>query len=389
MNQSAESARGARAPDPEAGPEAVRGYRSLALAILTLVLVVLCVYLAVPYLPALAWGVALAVIAWPLQTWVLRRVPRRGFATAVTTAVVVVLIVVPGLFVAYHLAREAGDAADRSRAEGGTVRDKLADTPGVGGAVAWLERVGVNVDHEVHKAVQTYTRDLSAIAEGSLMGLVQFAVAMFILFHILHDREALLRRVRALLPMTREESDRVTHSAAGSVHANLHATLVTSVIDGLSGGLMFWLLGLPSPVTWGVVMFFLSFLPLLGTWLVWLPATAFLALSGQWGSALILFAWGVASSVIVDNVIYVWIAGNHMRLHQVPALIAFLGGLSIFGVSGMILGPGILAVTVAVLDVWHDRATAADVADGQGAPAESPARSGSKGSRRAEAVPAG
>ena len=109
------------------------------------------------------------------------------------------------------------------------------------------------------------------------MGLVQFAVAMFILFHILLDREALLGRVRGLLPMSRVEGDQVVRGAADSVHANLHATLVTSVIDGLSGGLMFWLLGLPSPVTWGAVMFFLSFLPLLGTWIVWLPAAGFLA----------------------------------------------------------------------------------------------------------------
>src|SRR4029079_19319578 len=119
---------------------------------------------------------------------------------------------------------------------------------------------------------------------------------------------------------------------------------------------MFWLLGLPSPVTWGVVMFFLSFLPLLGTWLIWIPAAVFLALSGAWSFALILIGWGVASSIVVDNVIYVRIAGDRMRLHQVPALLAFLGGLAVFGVSGMILGPGILSVTVAVLEVWHHRA---------------------------------
>jgi predicted PurR-regulated permease PerM len=116
------------------------------------------------------------------------------------------------------------------------------------------------------------------------------------------------------------------------------------------------LLGLPSPVTWGVVMFFLSFLPLLGTWIVWLPAALVLGLSGLWLNAFGLLMWGIASSVVVDNIIYVRIAGERMRLHQVPALLAFLGGLAVFGVSGMILGPAILAVTVAVLDVWHQRA---------------------------------
>jgi predicted PurR-regulated permease PerM len=347
-------------PATEASPaETARGYRSTALALLTLALIALCVILLLPFLPALAWGVALAVIAWPLQSWMIRHVHRRTLAAGLTTAVIIILIVVPGLFVVYQLSREAATTADQMRGEKPetAVRDRLAGTPGAGATLQWLERVGVNVDREVHRAIERYTRDLSALVEGSLMGLVQFAVAMFILFHILLDREALLGRVRGLLPMSRVEGDQVVKSAADSVHANLHATLVTSVIDGLSGGLMFWLLGLPSPVTWGAVMFFLSFLPLLGTWIVWLPAAGFLALSGLWLNAFILLAWGIASSAIVDNIIYVRIAGDRMRLHQVPALLAFLGGLAVFGVSGMILGPGILAVTVAILDVWHHRAT--------------------------------
>jgi predicted PurR-regulated permease PerM len=155
--------------------------------------------------------------------------------------------------------------------------------------------------------------------------------------------------------MNREESDRVFQGFADSVHANLHATLVTSVIDGVGGGLMFWLLGVPSPVMWGVVMFFLSFLPIVGTWLVWLPAAAYLALTGHVAGAVILIAWGVASLIVVDNFIYVRIAGDRMHLHQVPALLAFVGGLAVFGATGMILGPAMLAVTVAVLEVWHRR----------------------------------
>jgi len=343
----------------ESPADIARGYRPIALALLTLALVSLCIVLLLPFLPALAWGVALAVIAWPLQSWMLRNVPRRNLATVLTTAVVLVLIVGPGLFVVFQLSREAAATAEHIRgapSETG-LRDKLADAPGTGAAVEWLERVGVNVDREVHRAIQENTRDMTSLVQGSLLGIVQFAVAMFILFHILLDREWLRNRARELLPMSRAESDHVMKSAANSVHANLHATLITSVIDGLGGGLMFWLFGLPSPVTWGVVMFVLSFLPLLGTWIVWLPAAAVLTLGGLWLNALGLLAWGIASSVVVDNIIYVRIAGDRMRLHQVPALLAFLGGLAVFGVSGMILGPGILAVTVALLDVWHQRAT--------------------------------
>jgi predicted PurR-regulated permease PerM len=131
--------------------------------------------------------------------------------------------------------------------------------------------------------------------------------------------------------------------------------MITSLIDATGGGLMFWLLGLPSPALWGSVIFVLSILPVLGAGLVWAPAAAYLAVSGQWLHSGGLLAWGVLSFLIVDNIVYVRLAGERMKMHQVPALFAFLGGLAVFGMSGMILGPAILAVTVAFLEVWQRR----------------------------------
>ena len=341
----------------ETPAETARGYRPTALALLTLVLIALCVILLFPFLPALAWGIALAVVAWPVQTWISRHVPHALVSTALTTLLVLLVIVLPGLFVAYHLTLEAAGAAERmSGGQSDTVvRDTLAGSPVAAGVVDWLERVGVNVDREVRRIVEANTRDLSALVQGSLMGIVQFAVAMFILFHLLLDREVLLVRVRAFLPMTADETDRVVKSAADSIHANLYANFVTSLIDGIGGGIVFYLVGVPSPVTWGAVMFFLSFIPMFGTWIAWGPAAVYLALIGNWTGTLVMAAWGLVSMFVIGNLIYTWLAGRRMRLHPVATLLAFLGGLTVFGVSGIILGPGIVAVTVAILDVWHRR----------------------------------
>jgi len=112
-------------------------------------------------------------------------------------------------------------------------------------------------------------------------------------------------------------------------------------------------------VTWGVVMFILSILPILGTFIVWAPAAFYLLLVGNWPGALALVGWGVGSWVVTDNIIYVRLAGDRMRMHQVPALIAFLGGLAVFGVSGMIIGPAIAAATISLLDLWRTRSAAA------------------------------
>jgi predicted PurR-regulated permease PerM len=356
-------------PDREAAPAAVpspkvegpltsgRPLRPVALAILTLALIYLCFKLAVPLLPALTWAFALAIIAWPLHAWIGRHVPGRTLPAILSTAAVVVLILIPGLFVSYELAREATSAAEqmKERSAEGVLRQSMEKTPGLHRVVEWSDRVGVDVDGGVRRLVAEYTQDASYLIQGSVAAILQAVIGLFVLYHLFRDRAALMESVRRMVPLTRDESDQVFKRAADSVYANLYATVITSIIDGVGGGLMFWAVGLPSPVLWGVVMFVLSILPILGTGMVWVPAGAYLALIGQWPQALALCAWGLAGWVVVDNYLYVELAGNRMRLHEVPAMIAFLGGLAVFGASGMIIGPALLAVTVAVLEVWHHR----------------------------------
>jgi predicted PurR-regulated permease PerM len=328
------------------------GYRLLSLAGLTVVLVVLCVVLSVPFLPAITWGVALAIIAWPLHRWISRHVERPGLAAALSTLAVVVLILVPGMFVAYQLAREA---AVQGLPPTNELRARMVTTPVLHEVVAWMDSMGIDIEAESRKFIATYTRDVTSLIQGSLASAVQFLVAVFILFYLFKDRGLFLFGLRDLLPLSPAESNRVLTRAADSVHANLYASLLTSLIDAVGGGLMFWYLGLPTPLLWAVVMFVMAILPIVGAGLVWLPAVAYFALNGQIQSALLLLTWGVATFVLVDTLLYIRLAGKRMRIHEVPAMIAFLGGLAVFGVSGMILGPAILAVTVAFLEVWRGR----------------------------------
>jgi predicted PurR-regulated permease PerM len=119
--------------------------------------------------------------------------------------------------------------------------------------------------------------------------------------------------------------------------------------------LMFALLGIPGAVLWGVAMGVLAIVPVLGAFVIWLPAAAVLALQGQWGKALILTGWGTVVVGLIDNLLYPMLVGKEMRLHTLPVFIAIVGGLVIFGGAGIVLGPVILAATVAILDVLRQR----------------------------------
>ncbi|WP_435017332.1 AI-2E family transporter [Tundrisphaera sp. TA3] len=333
------------------------GLRPMALATLTLTLIVLCVMLAYPVLPAITWGLALAILAYPMHRLIARYVTWPGLAAGISSGVVVAVIVGTMVFVTYQLTKEAQTAVRKSEADAGkgTLLEKAKQAKFVGPGIRWLEGTGMDVEKEVMARVEGATKDVKSLAQGSIAALVQFLVAIFILFYLLKEPGIFLDGMKDVLPLTESESDHLFTRATDSIHANLYATLITSIIDTVGFGVLFWWAGFPAWVLWTAVMFLLSLLPILGSGVVWVPAIGYLALQGHYGQAAVLLAWGIFTFTLIDNALYARIAGSRMSLHEVPSLIAFLGGLVIFGMSGIILGPLILAVAVGLLEIWKGR----------------------------------
>ena len=149
------------------------------------------------------------------------------------------------------------------------------------------------------------------------------------------------------------------------IYATVYGTLTVSAVQGCLGGLMFWWLGVPAPILWGVVMAVLSLFPMAGSFLVWFPTATWFALQGDWTRATILVAWGATVIGLVDNLLYPLLVGREMRLHTLLVFFAIVGGVLAIGASGLILGPVLLAVTTTLLGVWRARTVA-------GRPAEIP-----------------
>lgn len=326
--------------------------RLLALAALTAILVGLCALLAAPLLPALTLSAALAVLAWPAHERLNRWTGRPGLAALATTAVVGGVLVGAGVFVTYQLVRTAA-AAEHSdnRTPGRVARDAASQAPVPEPLAAWAGRTADEVDRHVREAAGR----AGGLVCGSIQAVVQLAVALFLLFHLLRDRARLLEGVRGLLPLSRGEADRVFARTAEAVHANLYANGVTSAIDAAIGALVFWAVGLPSPAVWAAVIFVASLVPPFGAILVWVPATLYLGLTGRWPESGAVLTYGLVTWALVDNLLYARLAGGRAGMHPAVALLAVLGGVTVFGAVGLVLGPAVLAVTSAVLEVWRGR----------------------------------
>ena len=358
----------ARRPQPRTRRSFADEVRLACLAALSLATVWALWKIGRPFLGALTWAAVLALVAAKPHRWIASRVRRPGLAAGLTTALVTLVIVIPFAFVAVSLYRVGRDAAGtvRKQIEDGTWRSRVEGRP-VLGRVAGMVEKQVKEMGQGGGGAPSGGGDAGGGDQGgggggiprvlgtTVRGAMEMLVTVFALFFFIRDGPEIRRLIKSLLPLGNREADRMITRVSDTVYATTWGTVVVAVIQGALGGLMFWWLGLPAPVLWGTVMALLAIIPVLGAFIVWVPAAIYLALDGEVGKAVILAAWGGIVVALVDNFLYPVLVGNRMRLHTLAVFIAILGGLSLFGASGLVLGPAALAVAVELRRVWRRR----------------------------------
>ena len=373
---------------------------ALALVVLTGVVIFLCYRLTIPFLPALAWALALAVMTHPLHHRLKSWIPYPNLAALLAVIMVALLIVAPVVFVTRQLVNEVGKYSLLLQRElnTGEWREKLSGNPRLRFAVPWIEaQLGLTrrevpastdapdapdgtstssstegaepaampkgVSSGQHAATMI-TQGVGSVVTGSIWLVMQLFITLLTLFFFFRDRREALGVLRSLLPLSNDESDEVFKRVDDTIHATIYGSLAVAMIQGTMGGLMFWWLGLPAPLMWGAIMGLLAVVPVLGAFVVWTPTAAYLAMQGEWGKALVLAAWGAFAIGLIDNFLYPFLVGKRMRFHTLVVFIAIVGGLALFGASGLILGPLLLAIGDALWDVWRRRTAYGGTIDG-------------------------
>ena len=340
---------------------------TLVLLALTVIALYLCYLIAKPFLPALTWALALGVVARPMHHWIARKIPYRNLAAAASVALVTVLILAPVVLLTWQILSQASHYAsylehiDQAVIEE-HVQDFVSQHPRLESLVEWVRR-NVDIEETLRRTFTGAGGDLSSTVSGSIWVGAQLLIALLVLFFLFRDEPQALAAVREVLPLTSEEKDEVLARADDTIHATIYGTVVVAAVQGLLGGLMFWWLGLPAPILWGLVMGLLAIVPYLGAFVIWAPAAVWLAMQGEFGKAIVLTLWGSIVVGLIDNLLYPIMVGKRLRQHTLIAFIAIIGGLAVFGASGIVLGPVIVTMTGALLNIWWRRTTAGHAAD--------------------------
>lgn len=348
-------------PSQDLKPDSRSHLQSFVLLVFTAIGIVICYLVAAPFVPAIAWSLALAVLFTPLQHWLEAKLKRPSLAAIVSVFLIALIVVVPVSFVGQKLGAQAAKGAElvETKVDSGEWRQAIAAQPRLAPIADRIEQE-IDLPGTVKSLASWFSKTAGTIVKGSVVQAIDFCLTFYLLFFFLRDRTLALEATRSLSPLSDTEMDLLYGRVSDTIHATVYGTLAVSTVQGVLGGLMFWWLGLPAALLWGVVMALLAIVPVLGAFVVWIPAALFLALEGSWGKALILTLWGVVVVGTIDNLLRPVLVGNRLKLHTVLAFISVVGGLMLFGPAGLILGPVALTITTVLLEIWRKPAANAE-----------------------------
>ncbi len=330
--------------------------------IVVVALIALALYwMLAPFWGAMAWGIGLAFLLMPIQHWLAQRLNKRpSLAAGILTLLVPVLLAGPllslGLAFASQIAELATHLQQQPLRFNASLLSQLERYPLIGSLAEWLRQHLTASTEQLQgwlvNAVQLLMKSLAATGGNFLLNAlnsaIHFFMMLFLLFFFLRDGRQMLARAVRLVPMEPFHRNDLLKLIGDTTRAVVYGEVMTAIAQGALVGIGFAIAGLPSAVVFGVLAAFLALLPMVGAAFVWVPAVIYLAATSEWGWAIFLLIWGSGVSV-ADNLLRPLLISRHAPVSILAVFVGVIGGVSAFGMVGVIIGPVLLTVIAALL----------------------------------------
>lgn len=349
--------------------------RSFAL-ITTLALGIALFKIVQPFAGPLLWALFIAFLLHPLHVRLTARLRGRAhWSSLILTLLVFIVIIGPLTALSAAFAAQVGDLLQYAQSTvAGQTRTNvfnLTNVPWISDILQWLNRTfDINlaqVQGWIIEGSRTLLQSLASLGGKVFIGavgtVVGFVLMIFMLFFFIRDGAEMFDTARQLIPMHRAYKAKLFDHLAAVTRAMVYGTGLTALIQGVLVGIAFLIVGLPSPLVFGVIAALCALLPFGGTALVWLPAAIALAGQGRWGATIFMVVWGALLVSLVDNVVRPMLVSGRAEVGTLTVFIGVLGGIAAFGAIGLFLGPVVLALVIALirfmLDIRRAEAAAA------------------------------
>ena len=207
---------------------------------------------------------------------------------------------------------------------------------------------------EIGKAVGLFLyQQARAIASNTFAFLVNFFLMLLVIYFMLLDGSRLVAFISDLSPLPPEQDDKLINKFKDMARSILLVNGLAGIIQGLLGGIVFYIFGLESPVLWGVIMGGLAFLPIVGIGIVFVPAAVLLGLKGQIATGIFFFVFYVFLSGGIEYLLKPKLVGQRVKMHTLLVFFSIIGGLKLFGILGIIYGPLVVTAFLTLADIYH------------------------------------
>ncbi len=328
-----------------------------------------------PFLTPIILGIAGSVVAYPIYIWLTKLLGsnvgwKANIAALITVAFVIVIIIVPFFFL-----------VSRIYVEVQSLYAILTDESGRSTVINSLNNLSQYMSDHLFNIFPAYSFDSLNVTEylkslliwifGNLdkifTGLATIAIYLFVfvlsMFYFMRDGAYIKRKFVSWSPLLDKYDEYITSTLKRAILSVFGGTVVVAVIQGILTGVGFFIFNVPAPAVWGAVAAIAAFIPGIGTSLVLVPGILYLLVVGNSSYAIGLAIWGVVAVGLIDNVLGPHLVNKGVHIHPFLILISVLGGLSTFGPIGFILGPLVLALLFALLEVYRTSFT--DISEGK------------------------
>ena len=343
-----------------------------------LVLLVLTGYMLKSYLAALAIGGLIAYFLFPVSNWLKKRLKKQVLVEgALSVGSVLILLLISGLLIV-PIANQASslyveydryvDVSFEEHCPGAAVERGAGEFRKGGGEVGSLKCQALfKLSNFLNSAsfkgkFQVAAQKVAAPLMNSVTDLFSFAlsflvsliIVIFTVFYLLENGGSLKNTFVRALPLKACYKVKLVNRFKSTIDAVVKGSVVTALMQGALGALVFFILGIPLALFWGMVMVVLSFIPAVGPTIIWLPAALILFLTGSYVKGIVMVVFGFVVLGYIDNVLKPKMIGDKIKLSSFSILLGVLGGLELFGIIGLFLGPVVIALLVTFKDIYFE-----------------------------------
>ena len=319
----------------------------------------LCWLMLRPFIGVLEWATVLVLVFYPIHKRLAEKIKRRKLSALLSCLLVVIIVALPFVFLTAALATELSSVG--SNLEKHVFPILNADSSVAGRLTKWLnDRFHIDA-RTTQILIADQLKGFGAALVGQSIHLVQNVVTgivkaffiTFTMYYLFRDGDKIVQALPNVLPLRRQQSAAILLRINQVVSASVYGVVSIAILQGILAGVAFWLLGVPSPLLWATVLTFVCMIPIAGSFFVWLPASVYLMFKGHWTGAIALILWGTFVISTVDNFLRPKLIKNQTKLHELFVFFSVLGGISVFGLLGIVLGPVVLAVTLGLLQTFR------------------------------------